>query len=141
MANQESQETRGELMGTVPVLHDPLRARLCRTVLAQVHVAATAGTGPEELAPAKFFPRLAVASLGLTWAELACHAIQQANPTVGLQQPHWQDWACARTTLEAIRIEPRQGRRNKRRFCQGRIHWQSFPTSLMAFILPVSEDV
>jgi hypothetical protein len=94
--------------------------------VAQGRVAVATGMTPEEISPAKFFPRLAGASLGLTWAELAFRAIQQANPGVVLQQPNWQDYACAWTTLEAIRVEPRKGRRKKRRFCQSRKHWKSF---------------
>lgn len=94
--------------------------------VAQGRVAAAAGMAPEEISPAKFFPRLAVASIGLTWAELAFRAIEQANPGVALQKPNWQDCAFAWTTLEAIRVEPRQGRRKKRRFCQSRKHWKSF---------------
>jgi hypothetical protein len=94
--------------------------------VAQGRVAAAAGIAPEEISPAKFFPRLAVASIGLTWAELAFCAIQQANPGLALQRPNWQDCAFAWTTLTAIRVEPRKGRRKKRRFCQSRKHWKSF---------------
>jgi hypothetical protein len=28
--------------------------------------------------------------------------------------------------VEKIRVEPRKGRRKKRRFCQSRKHWKSF---------------
>jgi hypothetical protein len=94
--------------------------------VAQGHVAAAAGIAPAEIAPATCFPRLAVASIGLTWAALAFRAIQQANPGVPLQQPNWQVWAFAWTTVEKIRVEPRKGRRKKRRFCQSRKHWKSF---------------
>jgi hypothetical protein len=94
--------------------------------VAQGQVAAAGGIAPEEISPAKFFPRLAVASIGLTWAELAFIAIQRVNPGVALQKPHWQDCAFAWTTLETIRVERRQGRRKKRRFCQSRKQWKSF---------------
>jgi Transposase DDE domain len=94
--------------------------------VAQGRVAVAAGIAPEEISPAKFFPRLAIASIGLTWAELAFRAIAQANPGIALQTPNWQDCAFAWTTLEAIRVEPRKGRRKKRRFCQSRKHWKSF---------------
>lgn len=94
--------------------------------LAQGQVAEAAGLAPEEISPAKFFPRLAVASIGLTWAELAFLAVQRANPGVSLQKPLWQECAFAWTTLGAIRVEPRKGRRKKRRFCQSRKHWKSF---------------
>ena len=94
--------------------------------VAQGQVAVAVGIAPEAISPAKFFPRVAVASIGLTWAELACRAIQQANPGVPLHKPSWQDCAFAWTPLETIHVEPRQGRRKKRRFCQSRKHWKSF---------------
>jgi hypothetical protein len=48
-------------------------AALVHTALrvAQGHIAQASGIEPEEIAPAKFFPRLAAASIGLTWLELA----------------------------------------------------------------------
>jgi Transposase DDE domain len=48
-------------------------AALVHTALrvAQGHIAQASGIEPEEIAPAKFFPRLAAASIGLTWSELA----------------------------------------------------------------------
>jgi hypothetical protein len=92
---------------------------------AQGQVAGAVGIAPEALSPAKVFPRGAVASSGLTWAELACRAIQQANPGVPLHTPAWQDGAFAWTPLETIHGEPRQGRRKKRRFWQSRKHWKS----------------
>ena len=39
--------------------------------VAQGHIAQAVGIAPEEMSPAKFFPRLAMASSGLTWSELA----------------------------------------------------------------------
>jgi Transposase DDE domain len=94
--------------------------------VAQGQVATAGRIPPEEISPAKLFPRVAVASIGLTWAELAFSALQQANPGLQLQKPLWQDCAFAWTTLEIIRVEPRQSRRKKRRFCQSRKHWKSF---------------
>jgi hypothetical protein len=93
---------------------------------AQGRVAVAVGIPPEEIAPARFFPRLAAAAIGLTWAEVAFVEIQQANPGRVLQQPNWQEHAFAWTTLEAIRVEPRKGRRKQQRFCRSRAHWKSF---------------
>jgi hypothetical protein len=93
---------------------------------AQGHGAETLGRAPEEIAPAKFFPRLATASIGLAWAELACITIQQANPERHVHKPNWQECAFAWTTVDRIRVEPRTGRRRKRRFCRSRKHWKSF---------------
>ena len=94
--------------------------------VAQGHVAETLEVAPEAISPAKFFPRLATASIGLAWAELAFITIQQANPGVHLHKPDWQACAFAWTTLERIQVETRTGRRRKRRFCRGRKRWKSF---------------
>lgn len=94
--------------------------------VAQGHVAETLGRAPETISPAKFFPRLAAASIGLVWSELAFLTIQQANPRVRLHKPDWHECAFAWTTLERIQVETRTGRRRKRRFCQSRRHWKSF---------------
>jgi len=94
--------------------------------VAQGHIAEVIGTQPEEIAPAKFFPRMAAASIGLIWSELAFIEIQQANPGIDLQKPDWHRCDFAWTTFERIRVEPRNGRRRKRRFCQSRKQWKSF---------------
>jgi YD repeat-containing protein len=93
--------------------------------VAQGHVAAPRGTTPETLSPAKFCPRLAAASIGLGWAELALVALPPATPGVRLHQPDGHACAFAWTTLERLQVETRTGRRRKRRFCQSRTHWQS----------------
>jgi hypothetical protein len=89
-------------------------------------VAKAVGRPPEEMAPATCLPRLAGASIGGTWAELACIELPQANPGMALQQPPWQHGRFAWTTVEAIRVEPRKRRRKQRRIGQSRTHWQSF---------------
>jgi hypothetical protein len=94
--------------------------------VAQGQVAEAVGMAPEEISLAQFFPRLAVASIGLTGAAVACIEIQQAHPGIALQKPNWRHCRFAWTTVEAIRVEPRKGRRKKRRFCQSRQHWKSF---------------
>jgi hypothetical protein len=94
--------------------------------VAQGHIARAVGTQPEEIAPAKFFPRMATASIGLTWSELAFIEIQLANPSIDLQKPDWKRCAFAWTTFERIRVEPRLGRRRKRRFYKSRKQWKSF---------------
>jgi hypothetical protein len=47
--------------------------------IAQGHIAQASGTQPEEISPAKFFPRIAAASMGLTWSELAFIEIQNQS--------------------------------------------------------------
>ena len=94
--------------------------------VAQGHIAQASGTQPEEISPAKFFPRMAAAAIGLTWSEVAFIEIQKANPGVDLQKPDWHRCEFAWTTFEHIRVESRNGRRRKRRFCKSRKQWKSF---------------
>jgi hypothetical protein len=94
--------------------------------VAQGHIAQAIGTEPEEISPAKFFPRLAAASIGLTWSELALLEIRKANPGIALKKPDWHHCDFAWTTFERIRVETRNERRRKRRFCQSRKQWKSF---------------
>jgi hypothetical protein len=94
--------------------------------VAQGHIAQAVGTEPEEISPARFFPRMAAASIGLTWSELAFIEIQLANPGIDLHKPDWHRCDFAWTIFERIRVEPRHGRRRKRRFCQSRKQWKSF---------------
>jgi len=84
------------------------------------------GTQPEEIAPAQCFPRMAAAAMGWTWSEVAFSAIQKANPGIDLQKPDWHRCECAWTTLAPIRVESRNGRRRKRRFCKSRKQWTPF---------------
>lgn len=94
--------------------------------VAQGHIAQTIGTQPEEIAPAKFFPRMATASIGLTWSELAFIEIQLANPGIDLQKPDWRRGDFAWTTFERMQVKPRNGRRRKRRYGKSRKQWKSF---------------
>ena len=45
--------------------------------VAQGHIAQAIGTPPEEISPARFFPRMAAAAIGLMWSELAFIEIQK----------------------------------------------------------------
>jgi hypothetical protein len=94
--------------------------------VAQGHIAQASGIAPEAISPAKFFPRLAAASIGLTWSEVAFMEIQQANPGVALHKPDWRCCDFAWPPWQRIQVEPRKGRRRKRRFCQSRKQWKSF---------------
>jgi hypothetical protein len=87
------------------------------------------GMEPAESAPAQVFPRLAAASRGLTWSARAFREMQQAHPGIAFSKPEGRLWAFAWTTLERMQVEPRNGRRRKRRFWQSRKPWQSFAHS------------
>ena len=69
---------------------------------------------------------MAAASIGLLGSELAFIEIQVANPGIDLKKPAWRRCDFAWTTFERIRVDTRNGRRRKRRFCQSRKQWQSF---------------
>ena len=94
--------------------------------VAQGHIAQAIGTQPQEISPARFFPRMAAAAIGLTWSEVAFIEIQKANPGIDLQKPDWHRCEFAWTTFAHIRVESRNGRRRKRRFCKSRKQWKSF---------------
>lgn len=94
--------------------------------IAQARIAARHGLKPEEISPAKFFPRLATASIGLTDAQAYFEATREANPGVRLNEPTWEDQPFAWTSLTAIQVEPRRGKRRKQRFCASRKSWKSF---------------
>ena len=93
--------------------------------VAQGHIAHAIGTQPEEISPARFFPRMAAAAIGWTWSEVAFIEMQKANPGIDLHKPDWHRCEFAWTTFEHIRVEPRNGRRRKRRFCKSRKQWKS----------------
>lgn len=97
--------------------------------VAQGHIAHAIGTQPAEIAPAKVFPRRAAAARGLTWSEMACLERHKAHPGIDGHKPDWRRCACAWTTFEHMRLELRNGRRRKRRFCQSRTQWKSFTHS------------
>jgi hypothetical protein len=94
--------------------------------IAQAHVARDHGLIPEEISPAKFFPRLAGACIGLTIAETVVENLAARHPQLRRENHSWQDQKFAWTTLESIVVEKRKGRRRKRRFCPTRKQWKSF---------------
>jgi Transposase IS66 family len=103
--------------------------------LTAAHEAALRGEAAPSLIPARtmesqaaawFWFSLAERILGLTWSEVAFIEIQKANPGIDLQKPDWHRCEFAWTTFEHIRVEARNGRRRKRRFCKSRKQWKSF---------------
>jgi hypothetical protein len=94
--------------------------------VAQGPSAQARGLEPAESAPATFFPRLAAASSGLTWSARALRERPQVHPGIALSQPAGRLGDLAWTTVERMQVEPRNGRRRKRRFCQSRKQWTSF---------------
>lgn len=153
MGTSAASEQRIEPLGMVQLLHDHLTTSLCQTVFQQTRTTererqwsleALASFWTEVIlrAPHSLTQALqeaaigngsgwphveaAAASIGWTWSELACIEIELANPGVTLQKPDWHHCDFAWTTLEHIHVEPRNGRRRKRRFCPSRKQWKSF---------------
>jgi hypothetical protein len=88
--------------------------------VAQGRIAARHGMPPEELSTRRLFPRVAAASYRLILCCRGYYATCEANPTVRLAEPDWSTMEFASTDLDALRPEPRNGKRRKRRYCLAR---------------------
>ncbi len=93
--------------------------------VAQADVAEAAGIAPEAISPAKFFPKMAAACQCAALFELWFLDTQAANRGRRLRKPPLHQRRFARVSLDAILVEPRTGRRKKRRFCAARKRWKS----------------
>lgn len=94
--------------------------------IAQGRIAKRHEISPDWISTAKLFPKLAVASIYWSGAELGFHATCRANPGVDLAKPNWHREKFAQTTLGAICVERRNEHRRARRFCKSRRRWTSF---------------
>lgn len=94
--------------------------------VAQGQVAQAHGEAPEAISPAKFFPRAARAAAFVSITTWRDEEIGDANPGVPLHLPDLAGRPEVTTTWAAIRVEPRRGRRRRRRFCASRRRWISF---------------
>ncbi len=94
--------------------------------IAQARVARDHGVAPEEISPAKFFPRLAGACIGLTIAESVVEELAARHPELRRVEHRWETHAFAWTFLHSILVEKRTGKRRKPRFCSARKSWKSF---------------
>ncbi|MBI3296691.1 MAG: IS4 family transposase [Elusimicrobia bacterium] len=93
--------------------------------VAQGRIAQRHGITPEEISPAKFFPKLAQASSNLAGAEQALLGVQRLNPGVQLRLPNVLELPLGRTTLQAILVRERGPNRRRRYFVEGRKRWKS----------------
>jgi hypothetical protein len=87
---------------------------------AQARIARAVKIPPERISPAKLFPRVAAAAASLTWMKLAFRRTQEFNPGVKLREPPWTRLPEHRVPLSSILVEPRKGKRRKRRYCAAR---------------------
>jgi len=93
--------------------------------VAQGRIAQQHGITPEEISPAKLFPKLAEASSNLAGAEQALLGVQRLNPGVALRLPNVLELPLGRTTLGAILVRERSVHRRRRYFVEGRKRWKS----------------
>lgn len=93
--------------------------------IAQGRIAQQHGIAPEDISPAKLFPKLAEASSNLAGAEQMLLGIQRVNPGVELRAPNPTDLPLGRTTLQAILVKKRNAHRRRKYFVRGRKLWKS----------------
>lgn len=93
--------------------------------LAQSEAAAVGGIDPEEISPAKFYPKVAAACTIYLHRQQWEDEIRQRHPRTHfrLLGPRLDPWA--RTGLPVVCREKRRGIRRKRRFCRARCRWKS----------------
>ena len=93
--------------------------------VAQAGIAKQARVLPEQLSPAKLFPKLAEAVNDHCVAQITVLKTRQLNPGVAIKFPGWHVIPSAYTTLGAIIVHHRTGPRRRRRFCASRKRWKS----------------
>lgn len=94
--------------------------------IAQAKIAQKAGVLPEQLSPAKLFPKLAQAANDYCVSQIRDAGIRQANPGVEIKFPSMRTMPFAYTRLGTILLEKRSPHRRRRRFCPSRRRWKSF---------------
>jgi len=93
--------------------------------VAQGRIALQHGIVPEDISPAKLFPKLAEASSNLAGAEQALLGVRRLNPGVKIREPNVLELPLGRTTLEEILVKKRAGHRRRKYFVRGRKLWKS----------------
>ena len=94
--------------------------------VAQAGIAKQAHVLPEQLSPAKLFPKLAQAANDHCVAQVYALKTRALNPGVAIRFPNWHVIPSSYTTLGAIVVQHRNGHRRRRRFCASRRRWKSF---------------
>jgi len=94
--------------------------------VAQAGIARQARVLPEQLSPAKLFPKLAQAANDYCAVRVYALKTRALNPGMAIRFPGWHTIPSAYTTLGAIVVQHRNGHRRHRRFCASRRRWKSF---------------
>jgi hypothetical protein len=94
--------------------------------VAQSEAAAQLDEPPEDLSPAKLFPKIAVASFLYAYGQQLQREWERRYPRA---HPHlvvrWRAHRWARTAVTNAHVEPRNELRRRRRYCAARRHWKS----------------
>ena len=93
--------------------------------VAQAKIAQKQGLAPEALSTVKLFPKLASASSSLVTIECYQGEFARLNPGRRWKEPVLSRMRFAFTTLQAILLEPRKGKRRKRVFHPMKAKWKS----------------
>lgn len=93
--------------------------------VAQGEVAAAAGIEPEEISPAKFFPKMVAACQTYVVAQQWERRVRRLNAGRRLRMIDWRAERWASVAVPALHVETRTGSRRRRRFCPARRHWKS----------------
>lgn len=93
--------------------------------VAQGDVAEQGGIAPEEISPAKFFPKMAAACHDWVIAQYVVEEMIRMNPHTRLRRPRWKGRRFTTVHLEDILVQKRRGVRRRRRFCKARRRWKS----------------
>lgn len=93
--------------------------------VAQSDAAAQAGLAPEDISPAKFFPKVAVASFLYLHAQKWEQQWRRRHPLAHAHLIRWRPHGWTRTGAPTIQVEPRADSRRRRRFCAARRRWKS----------------
>jgi hypothetical protein len=94
--------------------------------VAQAGIAQQAHVLPEQLSPAKLFPKLAQAANDHCAVRVYAMKTRALNPGVVITFPGWHTVPSASTTLGAIVVRPRTAPRRRRKFYPARKRWKSF---------------
>jgi Transposase DDE domain len=93
--------------------------------VAQARIAERAGILPEQLSPAKLFPKLAQAAHDYCVVQIRDDRIRQANPGVAIKFPSLRTMPFAELRLGAVLVRKRSPHRRRRRFCASAKRWKS----------------
>jgi hypothetical protein len=94
--------------------------------IAQADIARKAKILPEQLSPAKLFPKLAQAALDFANNWLVLEKVKTMNPGVRLKLPSLHILPSAYAKIESLLVRRRADTRRRRRFCASRRRWKSF---------------